>query len=61
MIVEVWLDSSSSPCIYLNAKTVFTKGGLLCVTDGELSIKFPLCRVHKVVHPYNSIDKGDEE
>lgn len=54
MKVEVWLDSSSTPAIY-EARAVYTKGGLLCIytTEGR-AIKYPLCRVHKVVHDYNT-------
>ena len=51
MKVEVWLDASSTPATH-DAKAVFTKGGLICIHEGKRSVKYPLCRIHKIVHDY---------
>ncbi len=61
MQIDIWLDSSSMP-IRHEAEAVFTEGGLLCIRTGVCLIKYPLCRVHKVVHVYgiDSRIDGDE-
>ena len=51
MRVKIWLDASSTP-IEHDAKAVFTKGGVVCIHEANRSIKYPLCRVHKIEHDY---------
>jgi len=46
--VEIYLDTSNAPVVY-DAEAVYTKGGLLCIKVGKKYVKYPLCRVHKVV------------
>ena len=49
MKVEIIFHTSSTPKIFENAKAVYTKGELLCISYGEDEIiKYPLLNIFSV-------------
>jgi len=52
MEIEIIFIPSSTPKVFKNATSVYTKGDLLCVRDGDLIFKYPLMHVFSVVHAH---------
>lgn len=52
MKVEVWLDESSQPIVFEDAKNAYTKGVLYCVYYGSNVTKFPVDHIFRVVESY---------
>ena len=53
MEVEILFHTSSTPKI-VEASTVYTKGGLLCIelSNENTILKYPLCNVFQVAHSH---------
>ena len=54
MIVEVWLDSTSSPIVYTDVTSTYQKGDLYCIysKDRNIVAKYPIANLFRVVENY---------
>jgi hypothetical protein len=54
MRVEVIFQSSSTPKVFEDAESVYTKGGLLCIRVGDMLVKYPLSNIFSVCHKHGN-------
>ena len=54
MIVEVWLDSTSSPIVYTDVTSTYQKGALFCIysKDRNIVVKYPMANLFRIVENY---------
>lgn len=53
MIVKIVFQTNSVPVVYTGVRDVYTKGGLLCLSFDENTLKFPLCNIFYVDSDYS--------
>jgi hypothetical protein len=57
MIVEIWLDSTSTPIIYTDVTSTYQKGDLYCIYSRtrDIVVKYPIANLFRVVENYTPL------
>jgi hypothetical protein len=52
MRVEIWLDKTSKPIVFEDAKSTYEKGSFFCVYSGGIVDKYPSDHIFRVRESY---------